>query len=203
MDNDAFYIRLANALGAAKFKPRITATAMLNSTVWIPTFPLLFTNVEGAEKSNEMEEVFAPMCDISKVVAFRFVLGQPMVVVAIEADNLSSSQARDVSSTFNQCISQCAPYTLKLNTFGRSSEIGGLFGYVLFTFFDTLRASDFLSNTQSKCSFKNRKPVSFVHPWVIDVAGCRVIPDIKPWFDFGSFTAKKMAIELFGNHVKH
>jgi hypothetical protein len=82
------------ALGNSKFSLTVDPIKMLDSTKWLPqrVGPMLFTNVKGAAKAKELQKEFEAMNAYSKAIAFKFIVGSPMIACVVESDSYSIEQ---------------------------------------------------------------------------------------------------------------
>jgi hypothetical protein len=198
MNTENLYEVLVKALNESKFTLNVNPATMLS--LWcIPQAGYIMTNSDGVERSSELQAEFENIKQYSKVVAFRFFLGQPVVAIAVEADSLAPDQMREISLSFNECLVKSLNYTMKSkNALGRESQVGGAFGILLFIFFDSAQADHFVASHQANCYMRDRKKNITVRPWAIDVSRKKVIPESKSWFsDMGTLSSKKFEKLIF------
>lgn len=191
MDKATFYQRLLVALGHSKFSLTVDPIKMLDSAKWLPRVgPILFTNVEGAAKADQLEKEFDSIKPYSQLLAFKFLLGQPMIACIVEADERSSEDLRNIASSFKECLARCTTYTLQPH--------GVVTGFLLFVFFDSAVAGAFIDATQQKCRHTDTRKRIYVRPWVLDVPSSRVIPDVSGWmYSLSALKPKTFARDLF------
>ena len=201
MEKEGLYMAVAKALGESKFALRVDPAKII-SMWWIPPL-MVMSNVHAAERSSELEAEFDRIRQLSKFVAFRFFGGQPIVAAVIEADTMSAHEIREIGASFNECLIRSLPYTMKSTpTFGRERRSGGVFGILLFVFFDSDRADDFVSSLQAHCYIRDRKQNITLRPCAIDVSRRQVIPESRSWiYEMGTLNSKNFAKLLFGNKV--
>jgi hypothetical protein len=193
MDKPTFYQRLLVALGHSKFGLTADPIKMLDSTRWFPQpllAPIQFTNVQGAAKADQLEKEFDAVKPYSQLLAFKFLIGQPMIARIVEGDERSSEDLQHIASTFRESLSRCTPYTLQPH--------GVVSGFLLFVFFDSAIAGAFIHTTQQKCRHTDTRNKIYVRPWVIDVPSSRVVPDLSGWmYSLSALKPKTLARELF------
>jgi hypothetical protein len=102
MDKSSFYQRLLVGLGRAKFNLSADPTKVLDSTKWLPQSllwsPIQFHNIEGAENAKKLEKEFDPIRPYSELVAFKFIVGSPMVACVVEANGRSPADLTSVAA---------------------------------------------------------------------------------------------------------
>jgi hypothetical protein len=192
---ETFYIALANALGAAQFKLRPSTASILASERFLPLF---MTSIDGALRTEELTHAFDPLRDSTQFLGFKSYLGQPIIAAAIEADSLSPQSLQQTAGVFSACLANCSDFTLKVKGLFSTANAGGVFGYLLCVFFDSVAANRFVGATQKACCISQRKPITGVRAWAIDAPGQRVVSERSSWFNnFLPLNPKKLQSELF------
>jgi hypothetical protein len=127
------------------------------------------------------------------LVCCKYVLAQPIIVAVVEADRLGHSEVMELTNTFDQTVLQMRNFTGKIG----STKLT-VTGVTLFTFFDHALAQQF---SERRKEYKTLHLFSMVSvlPWTVDVPGRCVTPHTSvPLTIHPTFTAKKLAAELFG-----
>ena len=193
MNKETFSQKLLVALGHSKFDLDVSAVKMLDSASWIPQAllsPVRLTNVEGAAKADQLKREFGAMSSYAPLLAFKFVLGQPLVACALDSDSLAPDDLIAAAASFYKCIKNCMPYTLKPH--------GTVSGILLFIFFESANADRFISTAQQRCRYSAAGTFTFVRPWAIDVSSKKVTPERKTWlYALSGFNPNKLATDLF------
>jgi hypothetical protein len=179
MDKSSFYQRLLVGLGRAKFNLSADPTKILDSTKWLPQpllwSPIQFHNIEGAENAKHLDKEFDAIRPYSELVAFKFIVGSPMVACIIEGDERSTADLTLLAMTFKECIMRSTVYTPKPH--------GVVTGFLIFVFFDSAAEQNFVSSAQQNFRHRDTRTKTFVRPWVIDVTAKKVLPERTSWFD--------------------
>ena len=192
MNSETFSQKLLVALGHSKFDLDVSAIKMLNSAMWLPRVPgVQMTNIEGAEKADQLKAEFSLMEGYAPLLAFKFLLGQPLVACVLQGDSLSADESITAARTFFECINKCLPYTLQPN--------GTVSGFLIFLFFDSTKADAFISTAQQRCRYDfGGGTHTCVKPWAIDVPGRRLVPERQTWLhSISGFNPKKLEKDLF------
>ena len=184
MDKSEFYVRLETALASFDFSPTVTAVKMMQSSRRVPAF--IGANISGTQMSMDFEAQFQAMRDLCVSLAFNFTMGQPTVACVLDADSLTANDMRFVTDTAKDCLSRCTQYTLRRKRVWWSrhdEQAGGLFGILLFVFFESRNAANFTHAIQGECRHRDRRKILVVRPWAIDVASRQIVPDRESWLN--------------------
>lgn len=196
MDKAAFSQRLLIALGQSNFDLDVSAIKMLNSTTWLPRVPGVYqSNLDGAAKAGQLKGEFDDMQQFYPLLAFKFLLGQPIVLCSLDGDALASAEMIAAAEIYDACTKKCLPYTLKPH--------GTVTGVLLYTFFDAAKAKDFVSNVQQACRYKpGFGQFTSVRPWAADVSNKTIVPEQKTWLNalgaLAGFSPNQFQKRLFG-----
>ncbi len=183
MDKEIFYRKLAGALQHEGF--RLEAGDASQDGVSRDRDQTLSTIRNAAEMVMPLHPAFDreairkhldTVRDWAAVACFKYVLGQPVIAAAVEADRLADEELVKLAKRFDQAIVEMLDVTSIMGSsirIGRS-RLGGVrlssTGIILFVFFDHASASLFAERVKKKCKIWHFWKKTWVLPWIVDVA---------------------------------
>ena len=158
----------ASVRAATQFAP--AALQALTGT----TIAGLFS-IDPVFDSDALEEGLRPVRVDASLVAFKYLLAQPVILAVVEADELEPDDAIAIAGRFDTALQGLRPLSAMMGgvtlwgwRFGGTR--GSVAGFLLYTFFDSEKAAKFRERTQRRCKVVRYWRKTLALPWVCDVA---------------------------------
>jgi len=171
----------------------VTKIAGVIFDIDIPSSVMELNSVFQKESFRTDITQFYPLTD---TIFYKFVLSQPVILAVFEADSYTSTDFNTRYKHFDEIILTFTKHTGELGR-GFIKEKLGVTGIMLFVFFDSYKAREFLRQQKNYKKLHMSKK-TWVLPWVIDAAASKVIshPGL-PWMP-GVLDREKLEKDIFG-----
>jgi hypothetical protein len=139
----------------------------------------------------------------ARLACFKYTVGQPIVLAAIEADGLSEDQITTLKQRFDRVVLDMLDVTAKLDVGGPGKVRMGSFGILLFVFFEPQAAARFAGRTQRRCKVFHIFMKAYTLPWLVDVAGGAVRKHRGlPFFMASVLNCATLQNDIFGQQAE-
>ena len=128
-------------------------------------------------KKKDFRQDIESIYPLTITVFYKFQLAQPLIVPIIEGDDYSPEQFHDVTEKLFQIVLNFRKHSgfLKVKFGGKKIKNKmGAFGYIIYVFFESDKALNFVSRYQSKCKRRSLKNMCQVVPLGLDVHASKI-----------------------------
>ncbi len=208
MYQEVFYENLTRTLQSFNYyhEPEIESLSKLNKTRDIGVKNLakgieIVGNIAGGGtgfshwnyKDDDFKRDIKMFYGVSDHIYFKFQITQPIIVVAVDGDQLTSQQCIEKFKKFDEMIIQMKKHS------GRQYFLVklGVTGIMLFVFKDSEKAKQFDAHTKAACKASHLIKKTYSMSWTCDIANRSVSPHSGLPFLVGILSKDKLQQSLF------
>jgi hypothetical protein len=200
VDKKAFYQKLTQAILRLNFRLRASDLSEaglsdrddLNSIATTAAQLSPISTIHPVAGQESMQQHLNKVHEWAAVVCYKYVLAQPVIVAAVDADRLGQAEAIRLAKQFDDIVLEALDVTGKL---GRTRL--SVTGIILFIFFDHALATTFIERTQKRCKIWHFFKKTWVVPWVVDVSNNTVTSHTGLPFLPGVLSRDSLQKEIF------